>query len=343
MRAVFVNPTGQLDNIGDSVLRRVYLEALRTKGVLHVLTTRDEAYNSGLGLGPSDVVYESRASWLANAVLHAVRRRLTFAVNAGEFVGRPSDKLRSTWQVFLAAIARASGGEVVLAGVSVRPGTSPSSTHLRQLARLSTFVSWRDAATLDAFGVGEVQPDWAFRLGGECGEGDRRFLAVALRGDRPLPSSDWARSVREFALERGVEIRVAVQVRRDSDAAREIATLLGAEVVEWPSDVDHAGQEKTIRELYRKSRFIVSDRIHALIIALTEGVLPVGVARADSTKIVRTFEQVSPLGLMHADSGIHRQDQWQPLIDCGQAVQNGLPTAQKRIDEIFGEFARPRG
>ena len=50
MTRVFCNPAGQRDNLGDSVLRRPYLAALREGGDLHVLVGDDADYASGLGI-----------------------------------------------------------------------------------------------------------------------------------------------------------------------------------------------------------------------------------------------------------------------------------------------------
>jgi polysaccharide pyruvyl transferase WcaK-like protein len=333
MRAIFVNPAGQLDNIGDSVLRRAYLDALRDKGVLHVLAGQDDEYNSGLGLQPADVVYRSSLQWLAHAVWHALRRRLTFAINAGEFVGHRVDKRRSTWQLFVALIARLSGGQVLLSGVSIRPGTEGADTHLRRLARLSSLVSWRDAATQQEFQLGDVQPDWALHLGSQDFTGDRPMLAIALRGDRPAPSDGWVLAVRELVTTHRLRPCVVVQVRRDGDAALELAARLQAEVLDWPVGVDHAGQEAAVRAFFRTCRFVVSDRIHALIIGATEGALPVGVKTSDPAKLTRTFERIAPIGLVDAQMAANDEVDWQSMFDKGRAVLDNLPRARRELDE----------
>ena len=50
MKNIYVSTRGQEDNIGDSILRRCYLDALRSVGRLHILVSHFDSYNSGLGL-----------------------------------------------------------------------------------------------------------------------------------------------------------------------------------------------------------------------------------------------------------------------------------------------------
>ena len=292
MTRVFCNPAGQRDNPGDSVLRRPYLAALREGGDLHVLVGDDADYASGLGITGVDTVYTSRTRWLVGAGAAAVRGRLAFAANAGEYVGSPREWLRSAWQPLLAIAARVSGGTVVLGGASVRPGTNANWTHLRLISRLAGFVSWRDGDSRDRIGQGELQPDWAFVYGGDLHDSDRSTIAVVMRGDRPAPAREWFDAVRALARERQATIAVLVQVRRDRERAHELAEALDATVVAWPSDADHRTHEASVREFYRTCSHVVSDRIHALIIGATEGAAPLAFSTTSPTKIDRTFAGV---------------------------------------------------
>ncbi|MGB3773297.1 MAG: hypothetical protein WBA00_19330, partial [Rhodococcus sp. (in: high G+C Gram-positive bacteria)] len=69
---VFVSVTGQRDNVGDTVLRRHLLEALRPHGTLHLwVGTSPDSYLSGLRLRPDDVVYRRRRRWRVAALRRA--------------------------------------------------------------------------------------------------------------------------------------------------------------------------------------------------------------------------------------------------------------------------------
>jgi hypothetical protein len=48
-----------------------------------------------------------------------------------------------------------------------------------------------------------------------------------------------------------------------------------------------------VREVYRSSAGVVSDRIHALILGMTEGAAPIGLASSDLSKVARTFALIT--------------------------------------------------
>lgn len=287
---IFINPAGQRDNIGDSVLRRPYLDTLRKAGRLHVLVHYDDDYASGLGLSDQDVQYRSSSAWLRAAFKSALRRELVFAVNAGEYVGTSRELFRSVWQPAVALFSRLMGGKVVLAGSSIRAGTSVRFTHLRLLSRLAVMGgSWRDPVSHALVGRGSTQPDWAFITGSELPVYSRCYLSIVARGDRPLPSYSWLTMVAAFARREGLEPRVIVQVRRDVEHAKRMAEILQCSVLDWPEDRNHAAQEAVVREQYRSSEVILSDRIHALIIGVTEGAVPLPFSTGEFSKIQRTL------------------------------------------------------
>lgn len=332
-RRVFVNPAGQRDNVGDSVLRRPYLDALRRRGELHVLASGED-FSSGLGLRAEDIVYSSRARWFLGAVGSAVRGNLHFAVNAGEVVGTRKEQLRAIWQPVLACLARISGGSVFLAGVAVRPGTDVAKTHLRGLARMATVKTWRDQATVEDVGIGTAQPDWAFALGAtaNCGS-PRKRLAICFRGDRRLPSEAFLRSLREFSDEEQLEPWVVVQVRRDRAAATALQGLIGGQILVWPDHTSHAAQEARLRAFYRECSVVVSDRIHSLIIACTEGATPIGATTSSSAKLSRTFSHVMPLEII--DATLSRSpDEWRRSVESITDLTQGLDGARSKLGEI---------
>ena len=329
MRNVFVNPAGQRDNLGDSVLRRPYLDALRERGRLHVLVGDHDDFTSGLGLTENDVAYRSKSRWLAALCRSAVARSADLGVNAGEVVGTSRERIRSLWQVVAAGLVRVGGGTVVVSGVSVRPGTAPSATNLGVLSRWADIVTWRDTATRDALGLGEVKADWAFSLLADDlrDPRDRPRVAVCMRGDRPAPTAAWVERVRTFAESRNVELVVVVQVRRDAQRARELATLLHAELIEWDATDDHLAQERKLRALYATCLAMISDRIHALIIAAGEGAVPIGTSTSSPDKLVRTFQPVTALPIAPGEDE-DEMSRWELLI----AAKDGL----------YADFVRAR-
>jgi polysaccharide pyruvyl transferase WcaK-like protein len=333
-KAIFVNPAGQRDNLGDSVLRRPYLDALRSAGTLHVLIGSDLDFASGLGLRDSDVAYVSRLKWLISAASAILVERAAFAVNAGEVVGTRPERRRASWQSALSGLAAVRRAPVIMAGLSLRPGTEVAETRLPSLARRAAVVVWRDQWSRDAVGVGVVAPDWAFAEGSESpNEETRTILAVSMRGDRPAPTAAWIQDLVAFAGDENCEVVVVVQVRRDAQRATELSESLNARVIEWPDDANHAAQEAALRAVYSQARFVVSDRIHALILGVTEGAIPVGLPTDGSQKITRTFSPVTELPVGPID-GMSTGDRLRILASSSDQVRADLAGARATLGSV---------
>ncbi len=281
---VLVSAVGQHDNIGDTVLRRAYLDVVRPLGRLHVFVgDKPDGYVAGLRLHPDDVVHRDPTAW-RTAVRRGLLAGACYGFDSGETeVRRPYAK-RYARLAPLLAVNKARGGTAVQVGTGVREAQAWR-VPIAATLRLLDVVAWRDAYSRDLMGVGQVAPDWAFALGPDEGAlrddtQERPLLAVAVRqgtGDvrREPPDAAWAGRVRALADALGLTPVVVTQVGRDGPTGDRLAHDLGAEHVAWPHD-DHAVQEDVLRDVYRRSRYVLSDRLHVVVVAATEGAVPVG-------------------------------------------------------------------
>lgn len=343
---IFVNPSGQRENLGDSLLRRRYLNTLREAGALHILVGVDESYASGLGARAEDVIYVSKLAWLRAAFVSAITQRTTFALNAGEIVTGRNLLVAAVWQVPLILAMLSRRGAVVALGIAVRERPETTRRVLAGILRLCTVVTWRDPSGRKTFNIGNVQPDWAFGIRGDglrSANPMRDTLAVAVRGDRPMPSDDWFDSVSHIAADQGLtRMIVVVQVERDRERAYEIAARLGAEVLDWDTSVDHRHHEQAVRSAYQGSACVISDRIHALIVGMTEGAVPIGLAPGDPTKVVKTFAPVTSLEVgwrVESDISVNVAKA-QRLMDQRDSLLRDLESACDQIDEVSQDIRR---
>ncbi|HYI34702.1 MAG TPA: polysaccharide pyruvyl transferase family protein [Glaciibacter sp.] len=275
---IFVSVLGQVDNVGDTVLRRAYLDALRPAGQLQVYVgERDSSYLSGLGLAETDVLVRSRSQWRRAISRASLREASVYAFNAGEMEVRRTYAMQYVRLAPLLAGLRLRGGHVIHAGFGVRRPTGwriPIALTLR----MADIVSWRDTESRAAMGLGRVAPDWAFAAGSPdvelAGNDDaRQQLAVSIRYNGKRPDATWVQSVSALADALGLSIVVVAQILRDGPLATELAGELGGEAAVWEGP-DHATQEEKLRSVYRRSRILVTNRLHAAVMALTEGALP---------------------------------------------------------------------
>ncbi|QTE28905.1 hypothetical protein [Pengzhenrongella sicca] len=322
MGEVLVSARGQVDNLGDSVLRRGLLRALRPAGDLVVnVVGMPAGYRAGLGLGPSDRLVADAGAWgplLARGLL----RGGFYAYNAGETYADPAYARHCLGSLPLLLAGRLRGGHAVHTGFGIRAPHPVWGRAVRIGLAACDEVSWRDTPSRDAIGVGNVAPDWAYAEGAPSGDVERAadlvgrdVLAVSLRFDRPLPDDGWVAAVRAAARSRGLTIVALPQVGRDSERAELLARRLGGDLLAWDGQ-DHAAREEVVRAVLRRSSMVVSDRLHALVLGHTEGALPVGFGTAGVEKLARTLATVGA-----ADVAFHQGE-----VTSRRAVQ--------RIDEI---------
>ena len=306
---IFVEAIAQYENIGDSVLRRRYLNVLRRFGDLHVLVGGHPGYISGLELDPADVCYERRRQW-AGALWGCMLtgQRICIATNSGEttiFLLRPQ---KTWWLLFLNKLF---GGRNILCGVGLRQLDPPRMTYTQKVMAncyLSAYhyISWRDADSRQWMGGrGHVHPDWAFAEGQSDDQllkpdFSRRHMAISLRGDRPFPGAEWLMALKTIAAAKGLGLIAIAQVGRDEKYARRIADLLNCRHVAWTDPgLMNRKRESVVRGIYRESAMVVSDRLHALILGLTEGALPLGFATESAEKSERALATIGIHGVCY--------------------------------------------
>ncbi|WP_157575877.1 polysaccharide pyruvyl transferase family protein [Mycobacterium sp. GA-2829] len=294
--ALFVLGSGQDDNVGDVVLRREYFDRLRRFGRLHIyLGPASDDFLKSLALQEADVIYDELRRWHSAAWGALSRGPVWFVDKPGELLVDGRSFRRNVKFLPLILGVRARKGQVLRLGVAMRAENQLYVKILRPLFRLSTCVRWRDTESRTAFGFGEVSPDWAFgwespaRDVSNTSGGD---IAVTYRADREPPSDAIIDSIRALAHAGSRRMVVVTQVRRDAERSADLASRLGGELIPWPAERSLAEHECVLREVYRNSAMVISDRLHALIVGMTEGAVPVCVTDRRDAKVGRHLDAV---------------------------------------------------
>ncbi|KQR23428.1 hypothetical protein ASF76_09585 [Microbacterium sp. Leaf151] len=302
---VLASAVGQYDNIGDTVLRRAYLDHLRPLGPLTVwVGDKAPDYLSGLGLTEKDTIVADPAQWRSTVSRQLLSGRGVYAFDTGETEVRRAFALRYLRLAPLLLVHRLRGGTAILTGVGVREPHVWRHV-IAAVLRLCRVVTWRDAASRRMLGIGEVSPDWAFALGADAETlrdtaHERPLLAISVRqglkhAARERPDDRWVTTVRTLAEDLGLRPVVVAQIERDGTLAEDLADRLGCEAITW-LDHSHARQEQRLRETYRNSAAVVSDRLHAVVIAATEGAVPIALSTGPLDKTSRTLEGAGIVG-----------------------------------------------
>lgn len=349
MNRVFVWATGQDDNLGDSALRRAYLSALRDLGSLTVWHgPASPGFIAGLGIMQDDRTTASYQSWFVSAVISAARQRTFIAINAGEVPvsRRGAARIVTLIPLILFAQARRGGGVWMGAGIP-KPGSGKVlALPYRVLASVCREVGVRDESSTAVVGNQTLMPDWAFALGTEVADwvapSERPLITAVLRGDRGKPSDEWLAWFKKLSSELGLSPAVVVQVRRDYVRAQELSSLFAGDYLAWFVD-DHAEHEATVREVYRRSSVVVSDRLHALIFGATEGAVPLGWVESSFGKVRRHFDswQMNWVGVHEGEAGnnlpiLDRK----LLLDLHGQLGNSVQRLRKQLDLALSDGIR---
>lgn len=344
--------TGEETNLGDSLLRRPYVSALTPLGRLQLWTNRNSSdFLENVGVPPGTRTFRGFPGWYLSLIINSLRERTIIALNAGEFTLSAG---RASFLVLMRIaqmIVRVRGGSVIWAGVSIRPGHSRYVNMIsRRAAETFELVRYRDDSSRQPTRGVAGMPDWGFGLG-SAGQAwtpraERDRLAIVMRGDRPLPSAEWIRWVSATCTHLDLKPLIVVQVRADTDRAHELAALIGASVLPWPCASTHREQEAAVRDAYRGSAVTIGDRLHGLIVAATEGSVPLGWVESSSGKIRRHF---SVVGMEWTGENEGRAATDLPPIDrrqidewSGDLVER-IAAARTALSETADEIAAYRG
>jgi len=296
MRA-YSSGLGQVDNTGDTLLRRMFLAALRRAHPLTVFVgDRGSEYTSALGLTADDRVVTDTAEWRRELVRAMGKGQALYAFNSGELeVNRAYARYYGRISPLVLA-NRLRGGHALHVGFGLRPPVGAWRYAMSPVLRACDIVTWRDSWSHSQMPVGSVAPDWAFFGGTEVGElwpgtTARRYLSVAFRYNHRLPEESWLMALGSAARRFGLQVRVLAQIERDQGLAAAVAARLGGEAVWWTNG-NLREQEARLRDVYRDSAFVVSNRLHGLIMGYTEGALPIAYETAPQGKALRTLAAV---------------------------------------------------
>lgn len=333
---VVVHLSGQDDNLGDSVLRDGLLRALQGKNRsfhIYVMDHRgfDQSsdYMTGLNLCPRSTVHKSRRLWLEAG---SSRPNSVHVFNAGEINPQrshypPDSRVREL------ARAKSQGAAVIIAGVGLKNPHEAANVKFAPEFKEADIMSWRDHGSCIAAGFGEVNPDWAYSLGTSTDAwkpaGQRRYLAVTLRFDRPYPGSAWIGEVKKIAAMTETKIVTIAQVSRDAPRAVQLASDLGGHYFGAPS-FSHAQLDVHVRDVLSKSLAVISDRAHGLIIGATEGAYPIG-SGSDPQKISRLLSTVGLGDLVGS---------YDKIENFGSSLSDHLSDLAPAIDSARQQLAR---
>lgn len=339
---IFYWCSGQDDNIGDVILRRRMLRSLQNAGDVRVYVgSASPEFIEGLGLRPRDSVITNYVWFVLTAMVCSVRRNWKFAFNPGEIKCNRRQSLMHAALIPMMLLANIRGRRCIRIGVGVHGHQSRWGLLIKATVDLAKVNIWRDVESRERFRRGTVAPDWAFDEQGMSADSGskgvaRNLLGISVRSDGGDISASWIAAVQKLVATHNLEPVVVVQVRRDADRAYEISRLFDCKIIEW-NEQSHVEQEDRLRSVYRECAAVISDRLHVLVMAMTEGSVPIGLMEHPDSKIRQHFDAAGFDRLSWDVRG------WTPeqtvnigaaVIDNRSALMEQLASAQNRVHEL---------
>ncbi|WP_428312166.1 polysaccharide pyruvyl transferase family protein [Hydrocarboniphaga sp.] len=347
-KKIFLPLIGQYHNIGDIILRRPLASWLRPAGELHIFVGKAEQdYIDGLGLLPEDKIYTSFSTFYRAALKAALKGQAHYVFKPGEIQLTVVGMKEHIAVLPLVMLVRAFGGSVARIGAGARNFLPLPRALMYPSNALSQLVYWRDGVTADYLQKGTVMPDLAFWEGAYAKQGSddgqiRDTVVVSMRGDRPMLGSAWLEGITAFAKQNAYRIEVVTQVLGDEGRARELAAAMGGVAVDWDGNA-HGPQEQLLRAIYARSVLAVSDRLHVLIAAYTEGVVPVAPETTPSGKVGRHFAVLdleSVAAALPNPTAARVCEVLEASVNRRQQTLAALPKAREALDGVRRDLLR---
>lgn len=347
--------TGQDDNIGDVVLRRQLLHVLMdgpsdiAKSLHIYIGPASESFVDSLDIPQGATVYRTKAVWLASLIRELVKPKPPVLVfNPGEVQRNLKTTLAYGALLGPALVIQLRGGSVARTGTAIdHRGAGPIAA-IAKLAiqasdHFSSVASWRDTASKRAFKKGRLVPDWAIANPPKSySEINRTILAVTYRADRRSAFDEVAiEKIKKMAAFHGLSVVVYCQVIRDRKEMQRLASQEGWDYLDWSPGDSHRRQEDRVRVLLRQSEWVCSNRIHALIIGLTEGAQAVCISSDDEPKVsthLGDFGLATVIDKKHGDSDSFSALEERRAADGAEALMRASQDVNSLAREVRASF-----
>jgi len=303
---IFVILTGVSGNLGDAVIRRRVLEWARGTGEIHAYVGRTTGgWVEQLGFRSDEQIYNAkqRRRWLKTLLFGRGPRALIF--DPGEVPLGPEHMKSEAMFAAISIILRLRGAVVVRPPRAIAH-LSPLTGAFHWLGCVvSNHVLWRNEKSISQMKVGKLVPDTAFHEPFVSGQpaSERRNIVVSLRGKRDFPTHEWFDAISTFASENNLGIQVMSQVDEDEERSKQLGLRFGsaaANYLPWGDRTD-IQQELAVRALYESAAFVISDRLHVLILSAIAGAQPIEVVANPNPKVREHF---ATIGMDHVSMDV---------------------------------------
>lgn len=309
----FYGAKTQHENLGDLVINRLLLERIREKGEVHILVNGVPGWYLDSVVCESDNIYESSVLFVKKLLLSSVfgsngSRKVVLVLNPGGFSGDYNlyGLVRQVMLLGFYTVLKVTGVEIIRLGASFERIGSRRALVERLKSKVMKFVGLRDSLSISIsknlkWSNCAEFPDFAFLLrksdsDRSIGSGENSRYGVAGFYSRKNSSQDefiekQLAKVCAHLNEHGAdELLVTSQVIFDESVNDSLVERL-SETCVCRSVVCRS--EKSALNIYGGSAWVLSNRLHVLLFALSQGVLAFAlVSHEHDIKIIGIFRDM---------------------------------------------------
>lgn len=341
MKKIFVPVVGQFMNIGDVLHRRELLSWLDQAGALHIYVGKaPKSFIDALHLSKNVTIYKNLAFWVFQILISGYKKTF-FVFNPGEIRLEKKRFIREFILIPLLGIVKLKKGKVLRVGIAAMSDSNNKYIYVwKKIFKITDKIFWRTYDSHNKFEIGDVIPDLAFYdIDKEAIKNTKRkYLAISMRGAHSKPSDKWYFLVKEIAKINNLQIIVVPQVRIDNDRCKEIGDKLNAECFLWSHSDSHNDQEAIVKNIYSNSLLIISDRLHALILAYSRGAIPVNLLTTNKEKVQHHFDVIGFKNVNYLiDDSLRKEkvlEDIQYKVACREEYIDVLLNANAQLEEV---------
>jgi len=305
---LFFTAKAQYENVGDLVINRLALRELQKHGVVHVnRSTAPAEYLGALGANEeTSMRWFARSVWFSRLIASAARGQnpvLVFRPGGDRIQGYVSNFDRMKAGLF-AQLTRA-GIRQAKYGASYHGERSLDGGRIKHLDSLLV----RDRDSLHECRASsdrhiDLIPDMACllpfdpQLARASFDNERHLLSVCLRSvEAGLAAWNDVEHITTLAADLDLDLTVVSQVQLDEATSWSAARRLAAPMIAWRGDMTTL---LPVLDTYDHSRFTISSRLHAALLAALCGSIPIVIEtpKGKSRKVAACFEYLELGGLV---------------------------------------------
>ena len=293
-RTIFCSVAAQHDNLGDIEIRRNALRWFVESGAPIVIYTgkMPAEYIGAFDLDGDVRLISSALRYQTVLVARVLTRSASIAFAPGPqvFSNASRSLAKSLVNMVNVRLVRLSGGRAIAVGRSLRGSGNLALRIQRRTVKLFDVYAVRDDRSSDVIGLPlEESPDLAFdhNVTGAPWH-DRKVVVFSFRSDRNINIDSLRAAVSSLQMD-GYRVVFATQVLRDEAQHSSLASAVGAETYLW-GDKTHKEQLEGLAQLYADARVVVSNRLHALLLGVQSGAVPIAATDEGSDKLSSTLK-----------------------------------------------------